>query len=116
MQAEHIYWQRGVIIITGKGNRQRIVPINKKVAVYLRHLPWYTPKEFRQILKWATKRAGIEQHINPHLFRHAFGCRMTAAGVSLRALQEIMGHSSSATTEIYSQVMADTLIKEMGKF
>ena len=116
MQPEHVFWSRGVVIVTGKGNKQRIVPIGRKAAVYLRSLPWYTPKDFRQILKFACKRACIDQHINPHLFRHAFGCHMTAAGVSLRALQEIMGHSSSAITERYSQVMAETLIKEMGKF
>lgn len=116
MLPEHVFWQRGVAIVTGKGDKQRIVPINRKVAVYVRHLPWYAPNDFRQIIKWACKRSGIDQHINPHLFRHAFGCHMTAAGVSLRALQEMMGHSSSAITERYSQVMAETLIKEMGKF
>lgn len=69
--------------------------------------------EWAELLYWLKRYPTI---INPHLFRHAFGCHMTAAGVSLRALQEMMGHSSSAITERYSQVMAETLIREMGKF
>ncbi len=67
------------------------------------------------ILKQAAKRARREKHINPHLFRHAFGCHMTAAGVSLKALQQIMGNPSPIITEQYSQVMAEILQREMEK-
>jgi site-specific recombinase XerD len=111
-----VNWSRRVLIVTGKGNKQRIVPINRRAIPYLRHLPFYAPKDFREILTWACKRANINRHINPHLFRHAFGLHMTAAGVGLRALQEIMGHSTPVVTERYSQVVAETLLKEMEKF
>lgn len=111
-----INWSRRVIIVTGKGNKQRIVPINRRAIPYLRHAPFYAPQDFREILHWACKRAGIERRINPHLFRHAFGVHMTAAGVGLRALQEIMGHSTPVVTERYTQVVAETLLKEMEKF
>lgn len=117
LRGNAVHWSRRVLVITGKGNKQRIVPIGRKAAPYLRHsLPFYAPKDFRGILEWACKRAGMHRDINPHLFRHAFGCHMTAAGVGVRALQEIMGHSSVAVTERYSQVVAETLLKEMDKF
>lgn len=112
-----VHWSRNVIVIVGKGNKQRIVPINRKSKPYLRHsLPFYAPADFRNILKWACKRSGINRQVHPHLFRHAFGVHMTAAGVGLRALQEIMGHSSSVVTERYTQVVASTLLQEMDKF
>jgi integrase/recombinase XerD len=115
IRPESVYWARGVVLVVGKGNKQRVVPINRKAAVYLRRLPFYAPGDFRQILKWAAKRIGART-LNPHLFRHAFGCHMTASGVGLRALQEMMGHSSPVITERYSQVVAETLRAEMEKF
>lgn len=112
-----VRWQQRIIAVVGKGNKQRIVPINSKVAPYLRNsLPFYAPNDFRNILKWACKRAGINRGVTPHLFRHAFGMHMTKSGVGLRALQEIMGHSTPIVTERYSQVVAETLLKEMDKF
>lgn len=116
LRSNAVSWHRGLVAVTGKGNKQRVVPIYKKVAPYLRNsLPFYCPKDLRNILKWACKRSGINRDINPHLFRHAFGCEMIAAGVGIRALQEMMGHSTSVVTEVYSQMVASTLIKEMGK-
>jgi integrase/recombinase XerD len=115
MRPESVHWGRGLVLVVGKGNKQRLVPINRKAAVYLRSLPWYAPGDFRQILEWAAKRLGTRV-LNPHLFRHAFGMHMTAAGVGLRALQEMMGHSSPVITERYAQVVAETLRREMEKF
>ncbi|MDO5673787.1 MAG: tyrosine-type recombinase/integrase [bacterium] len=114
--ANDVNWLRRILIITGKGNKQRVLPINRRVAPYLRNLPFPAPKDLRDILFWACKRAGVQRKVNPHLFRHAFGLHMTASGVGLRALQEIMGHSTSLVTERYSQVVAETLRKEMDKF
>ncbi len=116
LTAHSVNWPRRILIVTGKGNKQRIIPINRRSAPYLRNLPFYAPNDFREILLWACKRAGIKRRVNPHLFRHAFGLHMTAAGVGLRALQEIMGHSTSVVTERYSQVVAETLRREMEKF
>lgn len=114
---EHVNWSQNIVLITGKGNKQRVVPINRKVAPYLRHsLPFQAPKDLRLILKWGTKRARLTRRFNPHLFRHAFGMHLTASGVGIRPLQEMMGHSSPVITERYSQVVAETLQKEMKKF
>lgn len=116
MKKESIVWHMGMVLVVGKGNKGRAIPINRKASPYLRNsVPFNAPKDFRETLEWACKRAGL-RYINPHLFRHAFGCHMTASGVGLRALQEMMGHSSPVITERYSQVVAETLKREMEKF
>lgn len=116
LEEKHINWGLGVMIVRGKGGKQRIIPLNRKIRVYLRHLPFYAPHDLRYILETAMKRTGVERHFYPHLFRHAFGTHMTQKGVSLRALQDILGHSSSQITEIYTRLAADALSKEMDKF
>lgn len=118
MQPGHINHELGVAIITGKGNKQRVVPVNRKAWPYIRngHLPFKAPKDLRGIIHWARKRADIKTHITPHLLRHAFGVHLTERGVSLRALQDLMGHSTSTVTEIYSRLAAEHLVKEMSKF
>ena len=103
--------------VTGKGNKQRIVPLNRKIKPYLRSgLPFYGARDLRGVAHWAVKRAGLDLHIHPHLMRHAFGVHLTEKGVPLRALQDIMGHSSSQVTELYTRLAAEALSKEMGKF
>jgi site-specific recombinase XerD len=119
------------LIVVGKGNKERVVPIlaaelatdlRRRVEMVKSGYLWLNEetglpiKDLRSLLYWAAKRAGINRHINPHLLRHSFGAHATAAGISLRALQDIMGHSTPAVTQIYSQVAAETLRKEMGKF
>lgn len=116
LQPRDVNWSVGVLLITGKGNKQRVVPINRRLRPYLRHLPFYAAKDLREIAFWACKRAGIDRHIHPHLMRHAFGVHMTEKGVPLRALQDLMGHSSSQVTELYTRLAAEALAKEMRKF
>ena len=115
LRPEDIHWSRGVMVVTGKGNKQRVVPIHRKLKPWLRHLPLEGPEDLRVMAKWAVKRAGLDIYIHPHLMRHAFGVHMTQSGVPLRALQDIMGHSSSQVTEIYTRLAAETLVQEMNK-
>lgn len=111
-----VHWGRGVLLVTGKGNKQRVVPIHRKLRPYLRRaLPFEAPLDLRAAAEWAAKRAGLDLHIHPHLMRHAFGVHMIQSGVSLRAVQEMMGHSSSAVTEIYTRLAAEWLVEEMKK-
>jgi integrase/recombinase XerD len=62
-----------------------------------------------QIIKRAAKRAGIEDSVTPHTFRHAFATHMLERGADVRSVQELLGHSSVVTTQIYTMVTGEVL-------
>ena len=62
-----------------------------------------------QIIKRAAKRAGVEDSVTPHTFRHAFATHMLERGADVRSVQELLGHSSVVTTQIYTMVTGDVL-------
>lgn len=125
--------QGGLLRVTGKGMKQRIVPYGSyagaALAAYLvRVRPDFvakgpgTPALFvgprgarvsRQsvwlIIKGAAEKAGITSDISPHTLRHSFATHLLAGGADVRAVQELLGHSSVTTTQIYTHVTADTL-------
>ena len=61
------------------------------------------------ILKQAARRAGIEKRISPHTFRHSFATHLLEGGASIRQVQEMLGHESILTTEIYTHLDSDHL-------
>jgi integrase/recombinase XerD len=122
-----------VVRLFGKGGKQRIVPVGSyaqaAIAAYLvRARPVLsvrglaTPALFlgvrgqrvsRQnawlIIRAAAERAKLGIEISPHTFRHSFATHLLAGGADVRVVQELLGHSSVATTQIYTMVTADTL-------
>lgn len=123
----------GFLRVTGKGSKQRVVPYGsyagRALAAYLvRSRPAMvakgsgTPALFvgprggrvsRQgawlIIRAAAERAEIDAEVSPHTMRHSFATHLLAGGADVRSVQELLGHASVETTQIYTQVTADTL-------
>lgn len=122
---ENCFLGRGIMIVRGKGNKQRPVPISSALVPMIEQRieevksgPLFPnmPKDLRELIFWAKKRAKITKKITPHMLRHCFGVHSIQAGVNLRSLQLVMGHSSSQVTEGYTHLAATALVEEMKKF
>lgn len=127
LKREDLDYERGYMVVVGKGNKERVVPITTdRLARELeKHRDTYgylsvslvTGKPYLKVsyqISRAARRAGIERHVHPHLLRHSFGTNGTIAGLDLSALQAIMGHSSPNTTGIY-QHLAGEYIRKQGR-
>ena len=68
------------------------------------------------ILKELVKKAGIEKNVSPHTFRHSFATHLVEGGADLRAVQEMLGHESITTTEIYTHLDRDFLRSTLQQF
>jgi integrase/recombinase XerC len=121
---------REAIMVTGKGGKQRVVPllpiVRAGMAEYVRLCPWpIVPDEpvFRGakggplaqgMVQRAMARArvalGLPATATPHALRHSFATHLLGAGADLRSLQELLGHASLASTQIYTRVDAATLL------
>jgi integrase/recombinase XerD len=122
-----------IVRLVGKGSKQRVVPVGsyarQAVDAYLvRARPVLsargraTPGLFlgqrgqrlsRQgawlVIQSVARRAGLESHVSPHTFRHSFATHLLQGGADVRVVQDLLGHSSVATTQLYTLVTADTL-------
>ena len=121
-----IHNDEGFVTVIGKGNKQRLVPIShkalKEIDIYKIHrnnLAYIkdenivflnrrgkklTRSMIFAIIKNLALKAGIKKNISPHTFRHSFATHMVEAGADLRAVQEMLGHESILTTEIYTHI------------
>jgi site-specific recombinase XerD len=125
---QDVEWKARQVRVVGKGNKMRLAPLGQPAIdsmieyakTYEQHWhkkPQGTEPVFlsmwnrrietrsipRTIKKWA-KRAGIDKRVNPHCFRHSAAVAMLEAGADLRAIQQMLGHASIATTELYVRV------------
>jgi integrase/recombinase XerD len=140
LKISDLFFDQGFIRVLGKGNKQRSVPIHelnqKYIETYLTtyrvHLKIQKKSEdivFLNrlgnkltrnmvffILQDLTKKAGINKTISPHTFRHSFATHLLENGADLRAIQEMLGHESITTTEIYMHVDRKYLGEVLNKF
>ncbi len=119
--------QRGVLLIRqSKGKKDRIVPISDKIIKLLeeycisyRTVNWlfegqlkgsrYSEKSLESVLKQSVIKAGIKKPVTLHWLRHSYATHLLESGTDLRFIQELLGHSSSRTTEIYTHVSTKSL-------
>jgi integrase/recombinase XerC len=124
-----------VLQVTGKGGKQRMVPVlpitRAAVADYARRCPWpLTPAEplFRgakggplspgmvqKAMAQARRALGLPDTATPHALRHSFATHLLSAGADLRSLQELLGHASLGSTQIYTRVDAASLLDNFRK-
>ncbi len=127
LQIHNLYFKDGFIRVVGKGDKERLVPISDKaiheIELYLEtrcHLEIpESEKDFLflnrrgkhltrvmvfLIIKEAAEKAGITKNISPHTFRHSFATHLVNGGADLRSVQEMLGHESIMTTEIYTHL------------
>ncbi|KAA3642434.1 MAG: site-specific tyrosine recombinase XerD [Bacteroidetes bacterium] len=139
LQLSNMLMDEGFLLVTGKGNKERLVPIGKTalkyIEIYKTHYRNHMDikKEAVDVLflnrrgnkltrvmiftmvKNLAKKAGITKNISPHTFRHSFATHLVDGGADLRAVQEMLGHESITTTEIYThldrQYLKDAIIQ-----
>jgi integrase/recombinase XerD len=129
---EHLHLDAGFINVIGKGNKERVVPVGRKAVVALeRYLGVGRPRlvtprstanvfltrrgtPFAPVTLWLrikqrVRRAGIPRNVTPHMLRHSFATHLLDHGADLRVIQELLGHASISTTEVYTHVASQRL-------
>ena len=124
LRIRDLFFGEGYIRVTGKGDKQRLVPISSTARERIRRYlevrrsarageetlflnnrgSSLTRVMIFTILREAARRAGIEKKISPHTFRHSFATHLLEGGASIRQVQELLGHESILTTEIYTHL------------
>jgi integrase/recombinase XerD len=139
VRLEQLHLEAGFITIIGKGNKERVVPLGgQAVRAIERYLVAGRPrlvkacspanlfltrrgKGFAPVTLWLrikqrVRRAGIERNITPHMLRHSFATHLLENGADLRVIQELLGHASISTTQVYTHVAGERLREVHRKF
>ncbi len=140
LKISNLYLDIDFVKILGKGNKERLVPIGSEAIKFLHlfidevrvHIAVKPGKEdfvflnkrgnpisrvmVFLIIKDLAKKAGINKNISPHTFRHSFATHLIEGGADLRAVQEMLGHESITTTEIYTHLDRDYLRETIIQF
>jgi integrase/recombinase XerD len=139
LRLEQLHLEAGFINVIGKGNKERVVPVGRQaVAALNRYLESGRPKlvtprspanvfltqrgtPFASVTLWLhikqrVRRSGVERNVTPHMLRHSFATHLLEHGADLRVIQELLGHASIGTTEIYTHVTGKRLRDVHRKF
>ncbi len=140
IKISNLYFNDEFIKVVGKGDKERLVPIGsvaiKQINIYKDEIRCHIPikKEFEDylflnrrgakltrvmiftIIKQLAFKVGLKKHVSPHTFRHSFATHLIEGGADLRAVQEMLGHESITTTEIYTHLDRDYLRQAIIQF
>ena len=140
LKISDLFFDEGFIKVTGKGNKQRFVPIGsltiKFIDIYRNEIRVHqvikpnaqdtlflnrrgnelTRSMIFHIVKELTEKAGIQKNISPHTFRHSFATHLLENGADLRAIQQMLGHESITSTEIYTHLDKSHLSQIINNF
>jgi integrase/recombinase XerD len=140
LQLSQVYADVGFVRVLGKGNKERLVPIGRDALKYIRiyretvrsQVPVQRGEEdivflnrlgrrltrvsIFLLIKSLAQKAGIKKNISPHTFRHSFATHLVEGGADLRAVQEMLGHESITTTEIYTHLDREYLRETLHRF
>ncbi|HEY0272556.1 MAG TPA: site-specific tyrosine recombinase XerD [Chitinophaga sp.] len=140
LKISQLYFDDGFIRVVGKGDKERLVPIGSQA---IRYVNIYLETDRRQlnikkgqedivflnrrgsgltrvmiflVIKKLAEQAGIKKQVSPHTFRHSFATHLVEGGANLRAVQEMLGHESITTTEIYTHLDREYLRDTLSRF
>jgi integrase/recombinase XerD len=142
LKISQVYLDIGFLRIIGKGSKERLVPIGRDAAKYLQiyikevrnNVAQKIKKGYEDfvflnklgsnlsrisvftMIKTQVARAGVQKNVSPHTFRHSFATHLIEGGADLRAVQEMLGHESITTTEIYTHLDRDYLKQVITEF
>ncbi|MCB9015399.1 MAG: site-specific tyrosine recombinase XerD [Lentimicrobiaceae bacterium] len=140
LKISDLFFTDGFIKVTGKGDKQRIVPIGNKASAQIERYMTYVRRTGKiqkgqedflflnargakltramifEIVKKAIAGTGIKKNISPHSLRHSFATHLVENGADLRAVQEMLGHASITTTEIYTHLDREYLRTNILKY
>jgi integrase/recombinase XerD len=140
LKISNLHLEVGFIRVIGKGDKERLVPVGKSavkfINIYKNKIRIHTAATAGNedilflnnrggklsrvmiflIIKDLVKKAGIKKNISPHTFRHSFATHLIEGGADLRAVQEMLGHESIITTEIYTHLDREFLRKTLEKY
>jgi len=140
LKISDLFFDEGFIKVTGKGNKQRFVPIGNATIKYInmyrnevrvhqkihpesidtiflnRRGKALTRAMIFTIVKRLVEKAGIKKTISPHTFRHSFATHLLENGADLRAIQQMLGHESITTTEVYTHIDKTHLTQVINTF
>ncbi len=131
IRLEQLHLDAGFVTVIGKGDKERVVPVGASAVTALRRYLAVRPKlvrpkspaavfltsrgsAFAHVTLWlrigkCVQRRGIGRHVTPHMLRHSFATHLMEHGADLRVIQELLGHASIATTEVYTHVAGQRL-------